>query len=313
MKPVAPLIPAVGEEWIYRLRDDAPSQRVRILTVQEGKKSRRVDVEFCDGPNAGVQENVPALRLRGLWSTVAEYDTLMANWDHLGEFDLTEAEQAAVETVYGLLIPEEIAEWLWKPVRFATAIHDPAALENLIGVPIAEIASRVASFDLGGVTMLSGEGTLVIAEYACRVSPVPVLDAVTEEEKKRREASRRGGRVRSVSGRVDYDTSPELEYEHYRRYYRPVHELLRQWCGHRAITLHERLAAAEAENHRLDVLIDRMIDTLADSGAIHAARALAQEHQEERITPENIRPVVERPLHPSEVPVRYERYRRRWG
>ncbi|MGK2881969.1 MAG: hypothetical protein ACSLE6_14620 [Mycobacterium sp.] len=162
--------------------------------------------------------------------------------------------------------------------------------------------------------MLSPEGTLLVAEHACQTTPMPVLDAVTEDEKEHREASRRGRKVRSRSGQRDFDTtSPEREYESYRCHHRPVHELLRQWCGHRAITLHERLAATEAENHRLELLIDRMIDALADHGAIHLARGMAQEFQDERITPDNIRPVVERPLRPSEIPVRYERSRRRWG
>jgi hypothetical protein len=57
-------------------------------------------------------------------------------------------------------------------------------------------------------------------------------------------------------------TSPEWEYDWYRRYDRPRHELLRQWCGHRAVMFHERLAAAETENHRLDVLVTDLIEAL---------------------------------------------------
>lgn len=91
--------PAVGEEWIYRVRDEAPSQRVRILAIHEGKKTRRVDIELCDAPQAGERENIPGARLRGPWSQVTAYDALRANWDRLGEFDLTDTEEAAVEQV----------------------------------------------------------------------------------------------------------------------------------------------------------------------------------------------------------------------
>lgn len=307
-------LPTAGQEWIYRLRDQAPSERVRILAVHEGKKSRRADVEFCDGERAGAQENVPAGRLHGPWAKVAEYDELMANWQRLREFELTETEQSAVEKVYDLLIPEEVADWEWNPVRFATAVHDAAALEALTGVPTSEIIEHVASFQLNdGVTMLSPEGTLLVAEHACRVKPMPILEAVTQEEKQHREKCKHGSSIRDTSGRLDVTTSPEWEYELYREHYRPLHELLRQWCGHRAVTLHERLAAAEAENHRLDILVDRLIDAVANKGDLHFARAMVEEHENERITPHTIRPVVERPLHPSEIPIRYERIRRRWS
>ena len=33
----------------------------------------------------------------------------------------------------------------------------------------------------------------------------------------------------------------------YLKYAKPLHELLREWCGHRAVGLQERLGAAEAE------------------------------------------------------------------
>jgi hypothetical protein len=55
----------VGDEQIYRLRDDAPSDRVRILAIHPGKQRHRYDVEFLDGEKAGRQENVSGHRLRG--------------------------------------------------------------------------------------------------------------------------------------------------------------------------------------------------------------------------------------------------------
>ncbi|NEA30758.1 hypothetical protein [Streptomyces sp. SID13031] len=127
------------------------------------------------------------------------------------------------------------------------------------------------------------------------------------EEMELREKSKHGGKA------GDYDTDPAWEYEWYRKYHRPIHELLRQWCGHRAATLHERLTASEAENIRLEALVNRLIDALADEGNLDLAHTMAQELQDDRITPESVRPVVERPLHPSEIPVRYVTRRRHWG
>jgi len=71
--------------------------------------------------------------------------------------------------------------------------------------------------------------------------------------------------------------------------------------------------AAEAENHRLDVLVTDLIEALDRAGEQTSAVRFAEEHERDRITPERVRPTVDRPLHPSEVPVREVRVRRRWG
>ncbi|GAA1579802.1 hypothetical protein GCM10009789_36950 [Kribbella sancticallisti] len=295
--------PDVGSEWIYRARIASPSERVQITAVHENKRGYRAEVLFCDGTT----QNVPGSRLHGSWNDVTSYDELMAGWLLLDDFELTEAEESAIGTVYSLLIEHDTAYRLWNPIRYVTVVQEADALERLTGLPLAELSQRVATFELNGETMLSPEGSLLIAEYACRKNPMPVLDAVIEEEKKLLQKAKHGSRV------GEYDTDAEWEYEWYRKRHRPIHELLRQWCGHRAVTLQERLTAAEAENSRLEALIDRLIDALADEGNLTLAHILAQDLEDERITPENIRPVVDRPLRPSEIPIRYVTSPRRWG
>jgi len=73
----------VGSEWVYRARDDAASQRVRILAVTPNKNGVRLDIAFLDDPAQRVQA-VPGARLRVPWSDVAAYDTLMAHWQRQG-------------------------------------------------------------------------------------------------------------------------------------------------------------------------------------------------------------------------------------
>ena len=301
----------IGDECIYRRQDQSPSERVQLVEIQPGKKSFRADIEFLDGDKAGTHENVPGNRLRGPWSEVAEYDRLAAHWQALSEYELTEIEESAIERVFDLLVPSSVATWEWNSVRFATAVHDAEALLQITGTPTAEIIADIAWFDLDGVLMLSPEGTAMIAELACRMNPMTILEWIIEEEKIKREQCKRGGN-RTISRRESTSTSPEWEYELYLKYYKPLHELLRQWCGHRAVTLQERLAAAEAESHRLDVLVSRLIDVLKKNGDDLFANVMEKEHETERITPEKLRPVVERPLHPSEIPVRYVRSQRRW-
>ncbi|TFC16568.1 hypothetical protein E3O46_18100 [Cryobacterium glucosi] len=257
-------------------------------------------------------ENIPGGRLRGPWSGVREYDALWANWQRINDFDLTETEQDATERVFSLLIPIEVAQREWTPVRYATAVHEPAQLAKLIGLPMADLLAQIDSFTVGGVTMLSLEGTLLISEYACRIRPVPVLDWVISDESEYREKTKHGRNFVS-SGNRAASSSPEWEYQWYLESVRPVHELLRAWCGHRAATMHERLAAAEAEVHRLDSLIVRLIDELKANDHSTVAEIIERTHEEERITPVSVRPIVDRPLKPSEIPVRYERAPRRWG
>jgi hypothetical protein len=43
------------------------------------------------------------------------------------------------------------------------------------------------------------------------------------------------------------------------------------------------------------------------------AKSMEEEHERDRITAATVRPVVERPLEPSEIPVHYMQRRRRWG
>jgi hypothetical protein len=152
---------------------------------------------------------------------------------------------------------------------------------------------------------------LLIAEHACHANPPPVLDKVMASEAEARDHCKRGRKHKGIDGKED-TSSPEWEYEWYRTRIRPYHELLRQWCGHRSVTFYERLTAAEAEVRRLNILLARAIDMLKQHNTIHAD-IFEREHDNERIQPENVRPVVDRPLAPWEMPVREIRVpQRRW-
>ena len=291
----------IGDEQIYRQRDHDPSQRVRVLAIDTSKRSPRYEIEFLDGETVGKRENVPERRLRGPWSDVLRYDQRMANWERVSAFKLTDIEESAVEFVFSALIPDGVAELQWSPT--VTDIADPAKLEPLIGFPVDDLVERVESFSNDdGRRVVSPEGTLQIAELACRVNPIPVLELVVEDERKYREKTMR-----------DTTSDAEWEYRWYLERGRPLHELLRGWCGHRAVSMQERLAAAEAEVRRLDLLVTRLVDQLRENGHRIFADVIAEVHEEERITPANYRPVVDRPLKQSEIPVRYiEVPRRRW-
>ncbi|MBB3602784.1 hypothetical protein FHT40_002445 [Mycolicibacterium sp. BK556] len=302
----------IGDECIYRLKTYSPSERIKILGIEKRKQTTRVDVEFLDGQRSGERENVPGTRLRGPWGTVAQYDERMANWQRLESDGLDETEEWAVGEVFSTLIPDDVATYDDSMVRHGTTVRDSAALEQLLDRPISDVLDQVEWFGYDDVLQLSADGTLLIAQYVCGVNPAPILENVMAEEAERREYSKRGREYDAIDGSGKRTSSPEREYERYVSRYRPIHELLRGWCGHRAVTFVERLTAAEAEVRRLDILVAELVDALKEHQP-HHADALEQRHNEERIRHETVRPVVERPLAPWEIPVREVRVRgRRW-
>ncbi|MDZ7917602.1 MAG: hypothetical protein U5O16_38250 [Rhodococcus sp. (in: high G+C Gram-positive bacteria)] len=304
----------VGQEWVYRLRDDSPSEHVRILAIRKQKQSFRADVEFLDGAKCGAREDVPGRRLRSLWSDAENYNRLMSNWERLRDCELTSPEAGASEEVFIALIPRDIAEMEWSPVDGMTVIHRRDALAELMTEPLSFVEERCSSFDHEGKTMLSPRGTLLIAELACRKNPMPILDAVMNEEKAARHYSKHGRTTKGLRGQEDEVRTADQEHDSYKRWVRPRHEVLRQWCGHRAATLQERLIAAESEVQRLDELLTTALNHLDAAGDESGAKWITRAHVEDRITPQNIRPVVERPLAWWDVPQGPpdRRFRRRW-
>lgn len=303
----------IGREWIYSLRDYSPSERVRVLAIDKRPRSIRFDVEFLDGEKVGHRENIPSGRLRGPWSMVQRYDELMRNWGRLAaEDDISEPEEYAIDTVFELLIPETVATCGGQRVKEATAVHDRTAFEKRIGTTLDEITTAVASFELDGTLMLSPAGTLLVAEMACLHNPSPILDWVMEAEEKARDLCISGRKYMAYDRSGEHTSDPAWEHKWYLEHDKPQHELLRQWCGHRAVTTYERVAAAEAEVLRLDRIVRRLLDIVQDHNHI-LAEAIEREHETERITPANVRPEIERPKHPSEMPVRYIKIRApRW-
>lgn len=302
----------LGDQWIYRLRVFSPSERVRILDIEKRKQTVRVDVEYLDGERAGVHENVPGTRLYGPWSAVTQFNERMANWERLGHSDIDETEESAVGDVFDLLIPETVAAYYDSFVRNGATVRDRAVLERLMQRPLSDVTDHVEWFEDDGVLQLSADGTLLIAEYVCAANPAPVLERIMANEAEVREHCKRGKEYDAIDGSGKQTSTPEWEYEWYRKRHRPVHELLRAWCGHRSVTFVERLTAAEGEVRRLDILVAKLVDSLRTHDKF-GAEIWEREHDQERIRPETVRPVVDRPLAPWEIPMQEVPVRRgRW-
>lgn len=303
--------PATGQEWAYRLRDDSSSQRVKIVSIDRQTRKFRVEIRHLDGDLAGKEENVPRSRLKVPWNEVGQYDASMDNWKLLRSESVDENESSAMWTAVELLIPSAVAELFLTPVDDALVIHDLSALESLTNHPLDALPTNHSWITYNGKPCLSPLASLTIAEWACHQNPAPVLERILAEEAEAREKSKRGGTSEDWETREPTEASPEYEYERYLRWTKPIHELLRQWCGYRSVTAHERLLAAEAEVNRLDVLLAWSVDYIRRSNESIAA-TVESEHETDRITPYNIRPVPQRPLEPHEIPVIEVPSRRRW-
>lgn len=302
-----------GHEYVYRESTFAESQRVRVIAVEQRPRSTRVEIEFLDGDGVGTRKQVPGGRIRVPWAEVDAFDELWANWARLAfeGYEQTQAEELAISTVFDQLIPLEVAELGSRPVRDAVEILDRAALEKLLDVSLDEVLSRVECFEYGGKTFASPSFAPLMCELACRANPMTILDVVREEEAEQRERCKRARQVKWFDGE-ERTMYPEDSYATYLKLWRPTHELLRQWCGHRAVTFQERLTAAEAEMRRLEGLLVRTIDIVKRSD-VRTAEDIERELDAERILPENVRPVVDRPIPPHEREVIYVKTRgRRW-
>lgn len=302
-----------GHEYVYRESTFAKSQHVRVIEVERRPRSTRVEIEFLEGADAGTRRQVPGGRLRAPWAEVVGFDELWANWARLAsdEYEQTRAEEFAVVTVFESLIPPEVAECGSGPVRDSVAIRDRVALEKILDVSLDDLLSRFEHFDTDGSTFVSPSFVPLMCELACRANPMPILDVVRKEEEEKREECKRVRTIELFRGE-ERTIYPEQSYASYLELWRPTHELLRQWCGHRAVTFQERLTAAEAEVKRLEGLLIRTIDIVKRSDE-RSAEWIEREMDTERILPENVRPVVDRPIPPNEREVVYVKTRgRRW-
>ncbi|TAJ49661.1 MAG: hypothetical protein EPO52_01495 [Herbiconiux sp.] len=304
----------IGDEVIFRDRDiGGTSERVLLRGEEKTKHKHRADIEFVEGSKAGRKRNVPYARIKGPWSGVLEYDALMAQWEALGTVEIHEVELRALEAVYGEYFNWEIAELLYGVGHVgATKVFDLGGFEALAGVSAHEASAPFKPFMHEESLIVSAEGSLAIAELLCRGNPQKMLAWVEEQEAEIRMRVKHGHEFVSPLDNEEKYSPPEREWKIYLERERPVFELIRQFCGYKAVNERDRLQAAEAEVNRLDILAASAIERLRELGDDARADQLAEEHDRDRITPALVRPPIDRPLSRDEIPVQYVYKRRSW-
>lgn len=295
--------PTVGDEYAYRRRDDSPSEQVRIVELGPPKQHRRIVIEHLDGERAGETEDVPVRRLKVPWSDVERYDRHQEVFARFDAIECEIGEESAVQAVFRVLIPSRVADFGSAPVYFSTTIRLTDALTAITGVDTAEILDRFESVDFDGGIVVSGMATLCICELACRTNPMPVLDDLRERETTAMIRSKNGHKDRRQGLKGGESFTPYDDHEHYLTFQRPEFELLRQWCGNRAVSFQERMIAAEQECHRLELIVVDALRRIHElEGESRQFLAIRDDYSLRRITPESVRPIVERPLRYGDCP-----------
>jgi hypothetical protein len=181
--------PCPGEEWAYRLRDDAPSERVHIVAVHQEGRRFRVDIRHMHGHPPGREESVPRSRLKVPWKDVVSYDASMDGWRRLKAESIDGHEASALWAALELVIPSEVAELSVATSDDSLTVHDHVAFETLTGQTVAAFQSQFSWLVHDGEVFLSPRAALAVAELVCRRNPAPVLDLVMAEEAVAREKS----------------------------------------------------------------------------------------------------------------------------
>ncbi|WP_312977251.1 hypothetical protein [Corynebacterium sp.] len=286
----------IGQYWAYRESDKyiCESHKVHIKGIEPfGKKSQRYVIEFRDGRT----RKVPRNRLKAPWEESRNIDEDLNLHINLKNQGGDEVENSIATSIIEEFMPLEVIDI---HVDDTCIIFDPAALEEILEIRLEELLEGIITRSLPNGLEISPLGAAKISQRYALLHPEKLLSSVAREEKEYKY------KLKEHQGIL----SARSEWQFYLSYVRPRHELIREWCGHKATFAHERLAAAEAEVVRLRNFALRLIDTIEEHRET-VGKQYREELYSDEITPYNIRETPDRPLEPHEIPERVE-YRRAW-
>lgn len=251
-------------------RPGAPLRPVEFLRAGP-PRSQRVRVRWLDGEFEGLEEWVPKRRLLVAWAEVEAfledehgYAAVLA----ASQVSLDSTERAAVETVW-LASPRELGSWYLDGRRcggtvlvindlpdVAAAMRGPTA-DELLAEPLAFVDREdryIAPFPVAAR----------LARLACTRCPHEILEYVAKEEKRWEDALVRGY-MEDIFGKDVLRVRKEGVEERLREL-RPVHNMVREWCGVDAQQAFDELGRLRAENERLVRIIEDAARFLKDAG-----------------------------------------------
>jgi hypothetical protein len=257
-----------GEHWAYRKRRGALLEPALVLKVGK-ERAKRVKVQYLDDAREGRIEWIPAGRLKCLWDTRSEFLGLETALDELGDTDIDDALDAALDHVVSRYVDDKLAT---NDYRTRTLwVQDEVALAEQLGDldPFLQLGHYRHDGDL----ILSTTGMIAVVRAVASLHAREILLHVEEETRRAdRESTQGGPGLRNRKGEQDW-IEPDISAHVHDHLTRPMlNHLLGEPAGDRSELLRQR-----------DELVRVTRIAIA---ALKALRAHGQKHLADRLSRE---------------------------
>lgn len=267
----------IGQRFAYRERVRAYGEPVRPVEItKEGpSRSNKARVRWLDGEYEGLEEWVPKIRLLALWE---EAEALLED-----ERRMLAAVEASEEDASDKVTWEAVGKIFGTMSRISDPSEEvilgyKAIEEDLLVIQNLDAATR--RLDLNKEEMLTEPHAFVdrfgwykapfrtavkVARHCCRCLPHEVLGCIKKDEDELHQEL--------VSGNLDVrdswwvDSTRHREYAEERlRELKPVHTLIREWCGQETSGEFDQVLALREEVDRLHNLVQETAWWLKNNG-----------------------------------------------
>ncbi|MBB5153330.1 hypothetical protein [Saccharopolyspora phatthalungensis] len=268
-EPIAP-----DQRWAYRKGAHDPVTCVDILRLGSTRPAR-VRVRFVEDAYEGHEDWVPPNRLKVRWKDVAAWQEREERWNAVRDASAearNTTENDAAGWIFDLLPGYNYAKQLWGRDEGALAIRDVDALVADLGIDrTIVVGDPVAFTDDDGSLIVPWRVMHEVARLLAQKHSDHYISEVTKEEREHEHKNRWG--YMSGSGHISAEICAEVDEEHGR----PLRDLIRQWCGAKAIARQDELDALRAEVKRLGTLVERAVDAVRNAGDEKSARELERD------------------------------------
>jgi hypothetical protein len=268
----------VGEIWAYRERaftDGWPILRVEVLQFGP-PRSNKVRIRFLEGEYPGLDQWVPAVRLRVPWDEAEAWlrdeERFLRAWEASIDNYETVEYYAARTCLDAYPRPDGILIGYSQREGATARVHDLPEVCRDLGLSEDDLLSAPLAFiDRGGEYVAPWPVALRLARRVAEVYTDEIVRSVAKEESELQEGTIRGRTV--AIGRDEWDVSKERCAEQLREQ-QPMFDLVRAWCGERAVRQFDEVAALRAELERLWNLLEESARLLHSYGHPVLARNL---------------------------------------
>ncbi|MFI6505684.1 hypothetical protein [Nonomuraea typhae] len=264
----------LGEEWAYRERPRAlgdPVHRVKIVKLRDSDDSIRV----CrlDGDDTGLQEWVSYTSLLDRWTDIEprlnDESRLLAVRDVSSAAGGTVEYEAALLVIKDCGLGRRVILGRSKTETGVLRIDKPAGVADRVGLTCEELADDPLTFvDRYGVLVGPWRAARRLMPTIAATFSEEIIEAIHREE-----AELRTEALYGYSYRQSWEDAREERRVRLRER-EPVHAVVRQWCGRKAVERFDELLALRNEVERLGKLLDRAVEELRKRGAAATAATI---------------------------------------